>query len=184
MVEDSLREPGPSASIRPLVEADLPLLHRWYQTPELSRHLVEDIPPRSDVEAIGFMRGWLAPDPANLRFAVVRTADGALLGRTALLQIADGAAELHLFLGDPDTRGKGYGTASVGALLRTAFDDRCLELVRLDVLTSNAPAIALYRRFGFQETGRRIDGASKNGHLVDVLQMALTRHAHLTADRP
>jgi RimJ/RimL family protein N-acetyltransferase len=99
------------------------------------------------------MRGWLAPDPANLRLAVVKTDDGALLGRTALLQIAAASAELHLFLGDPHARGRGYGKAAVDALLIKAFEELDLETVRLEVLASNAPALALYRRCG-------ADGAS------------------------
>ena len=172
-IGDPPAESGPAVLLRPIVEADLATLHRWYQTPELSEHLVDDIPRRDAGESIPFMRGWLAHDARNQRFAVVRRADGRLLGRTALLNIEDGSAELHLFLGDPDTRGHGYGRQAVEVLLAVAFDQLRLDEVRLEVLGSNAAARALYRRIGFNEQGPRETGVIKHGARIEVVRMAI-----------
>lgn len=54
----------------------------------------------------------------------------------------------------PDFRRRGMGDALVKALLRYAKDER-LDTVTLEVRASNAAAIALYRRNGFAEVGRR-----------------------------
>lgn len=54
----------------------------------------------------------------------------------------------------PDHRRKGFGDAIVRSLLRHAKDER-LESVSLEVRASNAAAIALYKRAGFTEAGRR-----------------------------
>ena len=52
-------------------------------------------------------------------------------------------------------RGQGVGTALVGCALDWAAGHPRIEKVSLAVLADNAPAIALYRRFGFEEEGRR-----------------------------
>ena len=48
-----------------------------------------------------------------------------------------------------------------------------LEKIELDVFSSNGPAIALYRRFGFHEEGRRKNGRLVDGIYDDVVLMAL-----------
>ncbi len=172
------RAGGSGVRLRPIAPADLPHLHRWYQTPELSTHLVDDIPARTAEEAIGFMQRWLAPDPVDVRRAVVLAADGAgadgrLLGQAALLRVRDGEAELHLFLGDPQMRGQGHGRAAVEALLDLAFEALRLETVRLEVLGSNVAAQALYVAAGFERTGFRPGGVEKAGRWVEVVRMAV-----------
>ena len=54
----------------------------------------------------------------------------------------------------PDYRRRGMGDALVRALLRYAKDER-MDTVTLEVRASNHAAIALYRRNGFAEVGRR-----------------------------
>ncbi len=66
----------------------------------------------------------------------------------------------------------GEGTA----LMQAACDyaDRWPQLLRLEltVFVDNARAVALYRRFGFQEEGRHRAYALRDGACVDVLSMA------------
>ena len=54
----------------------------------------------------------------------------------------------------PDYRRRGMGDALIKSLLRYAKEER-LDTVTLEVRASNAAAIALYRRNGFSEVGRR-----------------------------
>ena len=54
----------------------------------------------------------------------------------------------------PDCRGQGLGLAIVQALIKHAKAER-LASISLEVRVSNAPAIALYRKVGFAEVGRR-----------------------------
>lgn len=54
----------------------------------------------------------------------------------------------------PDHRNKGLGLAVMRALLRHAKDEK-LASVSLEVRVSNAPALAVYRKAGFVEVGRR-----------------------------
>lgn len=63
----------------------------------------------------------------------------------------DGSAELGTLWVTPDARGRGVGEALIDALLAWAGE----RTVRLEVVTTNTPALDLYRRNGFvddQET--------------------------------
>ena len=54
----------------------------------------------------------------------------------------------------PDHRGLGLGTAVMGALVEKARELGLFE-ISLEVRESNAPAIALYEKFGFTVAGKR-----------------------------
>jgi RimJ/RimL family protein N-acetyltransferase len=83
------------------------------------------------------------------------------------------SAELQIRLGAKGEWGKGYGTEAVTQLLRFAFKDRNLNRVYLHVLSSNAPAIRIYRKAGFRNEGLMKAAAFIDGRFVDVLLMAL-----------
>src|SRR5450631_4053468 len=120
-----MRQMAELIRLRTLVEDDLPVLHRWYQTDELWEHLVGAFQPRREAESLVYMRRWLTPSADERRLAVVRGDDGGLLGLTTLSPIEPdkGEAEFHIFLGDAHERGRGYGQAATAAMLAHAFDE-------------------------------------------------------------
>jgi len=71
-----------------------------------------------------------------------------------------------------DWQRRGIGKSLVCAALD--LSDRWLGLVRVElkVFTDNAPAIALYRSFGFEAEGTLRQCALRDGRLEDVLVMA------------
>ena len=74
-----------------------------------------------------------------------------------------------------DWQGRGVGTALVRAALDLA--DNWLNLTRLDlrVYADNAPAIALYEKFGFVIEGTHRRFAFRDGEYVDAHVMARLR---------
>jgi ribosomal-protein-alanine N-acetyltransferase len=64
--------------------------------------------------------------------------------------------ELHITLVavDPDARRRGLGSLVLRGLLESAAD-RGAERATLEVASTNIAALALYRRLGFREAGRR-----------------------------
>jgi len=74
-----------------------------------------------------------------------------------------------------DWRGKGVGTALMEVCLDLA--DNWLGLSRLDlrVYVDNAPAIALYEKFGFELEGTHRRFAYRDGEYVDAHIMARLR---------
>jgi RimJ/RimL family protein N-acetyltransferase len=72
-----------------------------------------------------------------------------------------------------DWRGRGVGTALVAAAIDWARA-RGLHKLTLGVFPHNEAAIALYRKFGFIEEGRRTNHIRRaNGELWDMIEMGL-----------
>lgn len=72
-----------------------------------------------------------------------------------------------------DWRGRGVGTALVAAAVEWARA-RGLHKLTLSVFPHNDAAIALYRKFGFVEEGRRTRHIRRaNGELWDLIEMGL-----------
>lgn len=139
---------------------------------------IKDADAIARLHALGFYRGWPREDfAAYLEDAkstpayVACDAKHRVFG-FAMLRLTADEAELLTIAVDPKWRGKGVGAA----LLKAAFDDLLMTPARkmfLEVAADNPPAIALYRRHGFAEIGRR-DGyfARANGQPATALVMS------------
>ncbi len=75
----------------------------------------------------------------------------------------------------PGWQGRGIGSRLIGAVLEVADNWMGLRRVELTVYTDNAPALALYRKFGFEVEGELRDYALRDGRLVNVYSMARLR---------
>ena len=120
----------------------------------------------ADAEAVaklhakGFYRGWpreefaaFLADPGRTPAYVACDKRRRVAG-FAMLRLAADEAELVTIAVDPKWRKKGVGAA----LLRAAFEDLLMSPATkmfLEVAADNASALALYRRHGFAEIGRR-----------------------------
>jgi putative acetyltransferase len=79
-------------------------------------------------------------------------------------------AEIGMMVRD-DWQGKGVGTAMIQAVIDLA--DRWLNLTRIElmVFTDNEPAIALYRKFGFEIEGTHRKYAFRDGEFMNAYAM-------------
>ena len=156
--------------LRPLRGDDLPLLHRWYQTPELWEHLLGELTPRAQADAVSYMQRWLEPSDTEVRLGI-ETSDGEFVGLVFLSPIDPAArtAEFHILLGEPAARGRGYGAAATAAMLEHGFSVLGLERIELRVLADNAAARRTYDRCGFR--GKARTRMTKAGRFVEVLEM-------------
>jgi RimJ/RimL family protein N-acetyltransferase len=83
-------------------------------------------------------------------------------------------------------RGRGVGEAVLRALLEWATKNPRVEKVALAVLADNANAIALYRKLGFVEEGRRVREikVAKGQYVDDVLMYRWVKQILATATAP
>lgn len=115
----------------------------------------------------------LLDHPASTAFAAMvgnpKTAVGFVMGQLA----ADEAEILSIGVAK-DWQRKGIGRRLVDGLARAVARAE-VKRVFLEVAADNAPAVALYRRLAFTETGRRKGYYErKGGPAVDALRLTLT----------
>ena len=70
------------------------------------------------------------------------------------------------------SQGKGVGTALMKAMTDYADQWTTFLRIELSVYTDNANAIALYKKFGFEQEGVLRHYGLRNGRFDDVISMA------------
>jgi L-phenylalanine/L-methionine N-acetyltransferase len=134
--------------------------YRWgtlrvpYQTPEAARKWLETMAP------------------GNISLVVEK--DGRIIGNGGFEHLQgrrSHVAYLGMGLHD-DFHGRGIGTRLLRELIEIADDWLNLRRIELTVYVDNAPAIALYKRNGFEIEGTHRDFAFRGGVFVDAYAMA------------
>jgi RimJ/RimL family protein N-acetyltransferase len=109
---------------------------------------------------------------ASSAATIVAVADGQIIGTLHVEVSRFGFGELGMLV-DRGWRGQGVGSA----LLRAAVDwarGQGLHKLCLEVFPHNAAAIAMYRKTGFAEEGRRVRQYRRaSGELWDSIVMGL-----------
>ncbi|PGH48993.1 GNAT family N-acetyltransferase [Streptomyces sp. Ru87] len=117
------------------------------------------IPDRGDAYFTGFAARHaelLAEQDEGLHhFHVLVGADGAIVGRVNLVDVADGSAELGYRVAEKAT-GRGLATAAVGRLCRLAADTYGLTTLRAKTTLDNAGSRAVLARTGFTPVGETV----------------------------
>jgi putative acetyltransferase len=114
--------------------------------------------------------------PGRTDLLLVAEVEGEVVGNAGLNPVGPAVRRRHaMHLGITVAKawhGRGVGTRLMSALLDAA--DRWLGCLRIEltVFVDNEPAIALYRKFGFEIEGTHRAYALRDGRYVDVLAMA------------
>ena len=84
-----------------------------------------------------------------------------------------GTGDLNIYI-HQDYQGAGLGTALMVMLLNAA-NEHSLHRINLEVVADNETAVHLFRKFGFNVEGRRVDAyKAQDGGLYDILLMGKT----------
>jgi ribosomal-protein-alanine N-acetyltransferase len=94
-----------------------------------------------------------------------------VLGFACVAAVAD-EVELQSIAVDASSRKKGIGSRLIDALIEWSRDHQ-YRYLHLEVRAGNAPALALYRRFGFSHTGLRRGYYQDNGEDALLLSREL-----------
>jgi RimJ/RimL family protein N-acetyltransferase len=107
----------------------------------------------------------------QLERTLVAVADGEPVGHIFVIE-SFGFGEIGMLV-VAGWRGRGVGSALLAAAIERGRT-RGLHKLALSVFPHNAAALALYRKFGFVEEGRRIRHMRRaNGELWDLIEMGL-----------
>lgn len=156
-------------------ERDAPLLARWTEDASYLRALDSDYARPVSSQEFAHRLNPEQADPNRLEFHLRALADDRLIGFVALHSVEwnNGAAQLAVGIGEPEYRGKGYGTDALQLILRFAFHELNLFRVGLDVIASNTRAIRAYENLGFQREGRMRGAVLRDGRRTDRIFMGI-----------
>ena len=133
----------------PQTPEDRELLSKWSFDSEYYRNLDDD--PVRPMPA-SFYEQWIGQPPKQggefQGFMVATKPDGLRIGFLTLFDIKypNASAMFALGIGEPEYRGKGYGTEALGLMLDYAFDELGMYRVGLRVMAYNTAAITKLAR--------------------------------------
>jgi RimJ/RimL family protein N-acetyltransferase len=124
---------------------------------------------------------WYEGETANeTRFTIYERTHPASSGRTwrpigttrlGRIDHRNRSADFGIGIGEPDARGKGYGTEATRLMLDYAFTALGLHSVMLTVAEFNLAGRRAYEKAGFREFGRRRQCRRLAGRLWDDVYM-------------
>ncbi|GLZ43426.1 GNAT family N-acetyltransferase [Actinokineospora sp. NBRC 105648] len=165
---------GELVRLRPIEPEDADPMWRWHNDPDAMRWMTEGYP-----ESLAQLRKRLADFPPNsysrVRFAVETLDEGRFVGVVVLrdAEPESGRAEVDIYFGDADARGKGYGTEALRLLCRWGFHNMRLHAIQLYVVVDNVAAVRVYEKVGFIVEGRLREVFRRDGQLHDMLLMSV-----------
>ena len=143
---------GKSVNLRMLRQSDLALTLAWRNKPEIRRWFFYSEIISSEQHIAWFEQYRHKPD--DYVFIIEdRVENAGSVGQVSLynLDFERGTAEFgRLMIGEDAARGKGFAAEATRLILKLAFETFKLRQVYLSVYKDNKPAVAIYRKCGFE----------------------------------
>ena len=165
---------GELVGLGPIRREYIPLYQRWMNDFETTRFL--DFRPRP--MTLEQETGWFeqaATDRDEITFTIFELSTGQPVGNCGLhgFDMRNRRSELGILIGEPDARGKGYGTEAMRLLADFAFTALGLHSLMLWTYEYNLAGQRCYAKVGFQEMGRRRESRWHAGRFWDEIAMDL-----------
>ena len=163
---------GETVALGPPRRDLLPLHQRWINDLGTQRTVSALPRPWTLEQEATWLEGQLTTGE-RVPFTIYDRSTLRPIGSTELLHVdlRNGTAEFGLLIGEPDARGKGYGSETTRLMLDYGFTALGLHSVMLRVLAYNLAGIRAYEKAGFRESGRRREAHWMNGRYWDVITM-------------
>lgn len=161
--------------VREITRDDIKAINTWRNNREIIDSLGSPFRYVNEETDINWFNNYLANRANTVRLAICEMHNDNLIGACYLLGIdwINRSAEFAIWIGVKSSHGKGAGFFAAKEVLSHAFNDLNLNRVHLTVLSTNQPAINLYKKVGFIEEGRLRGSTFKNGCYKDMLQMSI-----------
>lgn len=152
--------------------------HRWHQ--DMDYYIPLDSDP-ARLWSVNKYKSWFEKDletpEDSFFFPIYSLADDRLIGFTALfgMEQAHGESLFAIGIGDPEFRGRGYGSDALRILQRYVFRELNLRRLCLIVFGYNERAIRAYEKAGFVREGCIRQAARRDGKRWDWYIMGILR---------
>lgn len=164
---------GERVTLRRIEREDLPNVRRWLDDPEL-RAWIGARSPLSEREAEEWFER-VTSDPARAWYVIVEDEHDRVIGEAGLLRMDAEwrTTDMSVIIGEPDARGKGYGTEAGRLLLDFAFQYMGFHRVAIGVVGFHEAALRFWERLGFRREGVERDGYFLGGAFHDFVMMSI-----------
>lgn len=171
-MEQLPRITGEQVVLRPITDADTDHIVAWRNTPSVMQNFIfrQKFTPEMH-------RNWLATKVATgqvIQYIIEEKATGRPVGSVYYRDVdhSNHSAEYGIFIGEPDARGKGFGTETARLFTEFGFQQLGLHRISLRLLAENLPARRSYEKAGFVLEGTFRDMVLLDGRYRDVVFMA------------
>lgn len=165
---------GPSVSLRPIEEEDLPLLVTWRNNPRIWARFFNKFPL-----SFSGQKAWYAEllrNAARRLFMICERETARPVGTIGLddIDFVNRWAELgNLLIGEQDCLGKGLAREALRLLLDYSFLRLNLNRVQVRIYADNERVIMMHRHCGFRDEGVLRQAQFDGGVYKDVLLMSI-----------
>ncbi|TNL07104.1 N-acetyltransferase [Kosakonia cowanii] len=147
---------------------DVEPLRQIYAQPEVYQNLLQLPHPSSD-----HWHTRLTPQPG--RRDLIATLDERVAGHLGLM-VEQNPRRSHVasfgIMVAPQFQNRGIASALINEMVQLCDNWLRIDRIELSVFADNAPALAVYRKFGFEVEGTAKRHALRNGEYVDSYYMA------------
>jgi len=162
---------GEKVALGPLRRDLLPLYRRWINNFETMRNLAISPLPMTEESEVEWFEDAARNRP-GVYFTVYERTTGRPIGNISLgIDHRHRSGHYGIMIGEPDCRGKGYGTETTRLMLDYAFVTQGLHNVALSVYEYNEAGRRCYEKAGFREVGRRRQCHMMGGRQWDEIIM-------------
>jgi len=163
---------GQLVALGPRRREHLSLYLRWINDFGTTRTLGVPMQPMTIEQETAWYERAAAEDGSYV-FTIYERSSWNAIGNCDLtnVNLQHRRAEVGIMIGEPEMRGRGYGTEALRLLLDFAFTMLGLHSVMLRVYAYNYAARRCYEKVGFRETGRRRESRWFNGRFWDEINM-------------
>lgn len=164
---------GKIVYLRPIIKEDLKFLNEWKNDEETYKYLGGGFSPTSVDQQEKWMDAMIDTTGINKRF-IISDSEHRPVGMIGLYDInwIHRVCEIGLYIGDKNSKGKGYGKEACLIIEKFALEYLNLRKIKLNVVSDNEHAINLWTSLGYQKVGeyikeRFIKGEYKNLTLME-----------------
>ncbi len=164
--------------LRALTETDIPQTLSWHNQEDIrDLYIGHPFPVNKEMEESWYKKILTSNYPTTV-FGIELIQSKKLIGLSFLKNINNihSNAEFAIYIGDIDSRGKGFSKEATIKTLEFAFFSLGLNRVFLKVLKRNNIAIKLYEKLGFIIEGTLRESTFKNNCFEDELMMGILKN--------
>jgi RimJ/RimL family protein N-acetyltransferase len=150
---------------------------RWNEDSDFMRQMDTDyVRPRTVQDQEEMIKSMRSGEN-TMHFHIRTLDDDRLLGFVVIHSIEwnNQTGLISIGIGDPEYRGKGYGSEAMRLAMHYAFNELNLYRLGLDVIANNERAVRAYEKLGFRHEGAMRQSVYRDGVRVDRLIMGILR---------